>query len=72
MHTLRSLRVMLGLNQAEWAKKLGVAPNTISRWEQGKSEPGLTVLHRMSMVSGVSLDDISLPSDTNKLNGETN
>jgi DNA-binding XRE family transcriptional regulator len=30
------LRNRLGLSQAEFAKEVGVAPNTIARWERGE------------------------------------
>jgi transcriptional regulator with XRE-family HTH domain len=34
--TLRRLREAAGLTQGELAKKLGVALNTVSRWELGR------------------------------------
>lgn len=68
MHTLKSLRIFCRMNQREWAEALGVSLNTVHNWENGKTEPTLTVLHRMSDLSGVSIDDIS-PCDSSKLNG---
>lgn len=40
--SLRSLRKRAGLSQAALAARLGVAPNTVARWERGEraiSEP---------------------------------
>ena len=33
---LRDFRVKLGLTQAQVAAELGVAPNTVARWERGE------------------------------------
>lgn len=33
---LKSARATLGLSQAELAARIGVAPNTVSRWEAGR------------------------------------
>lgn len=33
--TLRDQRLALGLSQSEFAARLGVAVNTVSRWERG-------------------------------------
>lgn len=36
---IRGLRLALDLTQAEFAHRLGVSLNTVSRWECGKSKP---------------------------------
>lgn len=36
---LHTLRETLGLTQGELARLLGVSARTVSRWEQGESEP---------------------------------
>ena len=36
---LRQIRLQLGLSQAAFAKSLGVAVNTVSRWELGTLAP---------------------------------
>ena len=33
---IKSLRKKLGLTQVEFASLLGVAPNTVARWERGE------------------------------------
>jgi transcriptional regulator with XRE-family HTH domain len=49
-----SKRVLLMLTQGELAEKLGVALNTVSRWETGKSIPSLKNQRKLrNMVSTV-------------------
>ena len=36
---IRELREAQGLNQDEFAVKLGVSPMTLRRWESGKTQP---------------------------------
>ena len=36
---VKGIRVGLGLTQGDFAKKLGVAINMVSRWERGEAEP---------------------------------
>ena len=57
--TLRELRVSYnsgeGLSQADLAKQLKVAPNTISRWETGTYCPAVTDVERIARFFGVSM-----------------
>jgi DNA-binding transcriptional regulator YiaG len=36
---VKAIRVRLGLTQEDFAQKLGVDGNIVSRWETGKTEP---------------------------------
>lgn len=38
---LKDLRAEFGISQAQLAKRLNIAANTISRWETGFSEPSI-------------------------------
>ncbi|HET7293972.1 MAG TPA: helix-turn-helix domain-containing protein [Vicinamibacteria bacterium] len=38
---LRRLRAALGLSKREMARRIGVAPRTIARWESGEHPIGL-------------------------------
>jgi len=51
-----------GLSQDNLAKELGVATNTISRWETGTYKPSLNDLERLSRFFGVSILEF-LPED---------
>ncbi len=64
MVTLKAARVNAGFKQAEAAERLNVAPETLSRWEKGKSYPSLPMINEIEKLYGVSYADIKfLPSD---------
>src|SRR5262245_17315871 len=52
---LRSRRRALGLTQAALARTLGVAPNTLARWERGELSVGNPVL------IGIALERLERP-----------
>ncbi|KAM6496508.1 hypothetical protein JOM56_006981 [Amanita muscaria] len=52
---LRSARVRSGLSQAELARRVGTAPATVSRYEEGKLEFSASMLTAMEKVLGVKL-----------------
>ncbi|WP_096359409.1 helix-turn-helix domain-containing protein [Microbacterium sp. TPU 3598] len=53
---LRKSRLLAGLEQAQIADALGVARNTVSNWERGRSEPSATYFVRWAHATGVTLD----------------
>jgi len=63
---LRDLRVGYnsgeGLSQEALANRLGVAANTISRWETGTYRPSVVDLERISRFFGVSINSF-FPSE---------
>ena len=50
----RRLRTRLGLSQAKFARKIGVSPNTVYRWEAGAVAipPPVAVLLRLLVEQG--------------------
>ena len=58
--SLEACRVNARMKQKEWAELLGVAPSTISNWENGTSEPNLSTLRKISELSGIPMDFISI------------
>lgn len=56
--SLEAVRVNAGMNQKEWAKNLGVSNATVVNWEKGNTEPSLSVLRKMSELSGIPMDFI--------------
>ena len=76
---IMELRKKNGLSQEELAEKIGVARQTISKWELGETSPDLKQAKELSKIFNVSLDEladndikdilIEKTSNTEKLSG---
>ena len=56
--TLRVLRTMRNWTQIEAARRLGVAPSTLSFWENGISYPSVQHIKKICEVYGIPYDYI--------------
>lgn len=56
MTRIKSLRDEAGLSQADLAKELSVAQNTVSSWENGKRDPDTDTVIQLAAFFGVSTD----------------
>ena len=65
--SLEAVRVNARMNQKEWAKKLGVSNATVVNWEKGNTEPSLSQLREMSLLSGIPMDFIFVPDKSNQI-----
>jgi DNA-binding XRE family transcriptional regulator len=63
--SLEAVRVNAGMSQKEWARKLGVSNNTVINWEKGNTEPTLSQVREMSLLSGIPMDFIFVPDKFN-------
>lgn len=63
--TLEAIRVNAGMKQEAWAETLGVTVSTVINWEKGRTEPSLTQLRKMSELSGIPMDFIFVPEQSN-------
>lgn len=63
--SLKSARVNAELTQKELAEILGVTQVTVNNWENGKSEPSLSQLRKISELSGIPMDFIYVPEKSN-------
>ena len=54
---LQDLRKKQNLSQEQLAEKIGVARQTISKWELGESAPDLEQSKKLSQIFNVSLDE---------------
>ncbi len=69
MIRLKELRLERGLNQQELALEIKTTQRNISNWENGKSEPDIQMILRMSKFFGVTVDyflDYSEESNKNE------
>lgn len=50
------MRAAFGWSQVELAKRLGVAKQTVSNWENENIQPSIEMLVRLAKIFGVSTD----------------
>lgn len=55
---LYQLRRKSGLSQKQLGSKAGVSNKTVSKWETGKSQPKLNIVHKLADILNVSVDDL--------------
>lgn len=60
---IRSLREKHNLTQREFAKKLFVTHQAVSRWERGETYPQTEVLISISKIYNISLDELVFGED---------
>lgn len=56
--TLKAARVNLKMGQAEAAKALGIAQETLSNWENGKTFPNVPQIKKIEDVYGVPYSEL--------------
>ncbi len=55
---LRNVRLDNGLTQKQVAVKLGVVESCYANWEQGRTEPNLEMLRKLSTLLHVKVDEL--------------
>ncbi len=60
---LKEARKLRNLTQKEVARELGVVESCYANWEQGRSEPSIEMLRKLSAILSVGLDELI---DTNR------
>ena len=55
---IKQKRESLGMTQQDLAEKLFVSRQTVCRWENGSRCPDLIMAKKISMVLGISMDDL--------------
>ena len=55
---LKMARKGVGLTQKQVADKLGVVESCYANWEQGRTEPNVDNLRKLSEIFDISLDDL--------------
>lgn len=61
MNNIRYFREKAGLTQGQLAKKMGVALDSVSRYENGKREPRASDLRHMAEIFACTVDDLLNP-----------
>jgi orotate phosphoribosyltransferase len=52
------MRIGMQISQTNLAKKLGVSPQTVSKWENHISSPDISVLPQIARFFGISMDEL--------------
>ena len=65
---IKQLRFKAGLTQEQLARRLGVAPQSVSKWENAVAMPDITTLPLLAEVFGVSIDELFDLSSEQRLN----
>ena len=65
---LQKLRKQRSLTQEALAEQVGVARQTIAKWETGESVPDLEMAGKLASALGISLDDLTNAPE-NELDG---
>ena len=55
---IKEIRTKNNLTQKDLAKKLGVTYQAVSKWENGKNVPDISILKEMSKMFNVDIDEI--------------
>lgn len=55
---LKDTRKLCNLTQKQVANALNVVESCYANWEQGRTEPNIDMLRKLSVIFKVSLDDL--------------
>jgi len=69
---IRALREKKGLTQAELAELLYVSDKTVSKWENGKGYPDITLLESIAAVFGISVAELLCGKTVSNVNVSAN
>ena len=62
---LKKIRKENNLTQEKFAEKLGVTPQAVSKWENGKNIPDISILKEIKKLYNIDLDSM-LDGENNK------
>ncbi|MBD5086302.1 MAG: helix-turn-helix transcriptional regulator [Clostridiales bacterium] len=55
---LKDVRKLCQLTQKDVANQLGVVESCYANWEQGRTEPNIDMLRKLSKIFNVSIDEL--------------
>lgn len=59
--SVRAIREALGVRHGEFARRCDIDPGYLTKLEVGSRQPSVTVLRRIAMGLGVSIEAVSYP-----------
>ena len=64
---IRLLRLSNNMTQEQLAEKLNVTPQSVSKWENNITAPDIQLLPEISVIFGVTIDDLFSITEESKL-----
>lgn len=64
---IRSLRLSHSMTQEQLAQELGVSAQAVSKWESGTNMPDIQLLPDLSVIFGVTIDDLFAMTDERRM-----
>ena len=64
---IRKLRLSCSMTQEQLAKRLGVSAQAVSKWESGTNMPDIQMLPDLSVIFGVSIDELFAMTDESRM-----
>jgi len=55
---LKNARRLAAFTQKQVAAKLGVVESCYANWEQGRTEPSISALRKLSTILDISIDEL--------------
>ncbi len=65
---IKQLRFKAGMTQEQLADRLGIGPQSVSKWENAVAMPDITTLPLLAEIFGVSIDDLFDLTNEQRLN----
>ena len=66
-NVIKKMRFNANLTQEQLSEKLGISPQSVSKWENGISMPDIALLPEIAEVFGVSIDELFGLNEPEKL-----
>lgn len=64
---IKALRLKQGITQEKLAERLNISSQAISKWENNNATPDISLLPELSIIFGVTIDELFSLTDTNHL-----
>ena len=64
---IKSLRLSRSMTQEQLAQALGVSAQAVSKWESGTNMPDIQLLPDLSVIFGVTIDDLFAMTDEHRM-----
>ena len=64
---IKSLRLSLGMTQEQLGTELSVSAQAVSKWESGTTLPDIQLLPEISVLFGVTIDELFSMTDESRI-----